>query len=222
MNSSTIQRIFNNPTIAQEINDIHVQIYKRLNEIGAHLPSPKDIVCSKTLTILDILCHPEGNGMPTIPSNILTNIQKELYAPKPVWKKFGVYNQIQCSIMAKMAELCQAAKTFGIDLDSEHAKEITLQQLGALAIKPSTALAIKYAWLYYKLDDFNLRLTEKFKQPFYGHVSCTTPVKNFFTRFFKIQNINTLLADEITFNIAHETNLDPIDINTAMWILGQN
>ena len=69
---------------------------------------------------------------------------------------------------------------------------------------------MKYVWLAYDIQ-----------KPYYGNAAFTSPVKKFFARNYGLTNPTQSTVNEVTFKLAHELDMDPLDVNTAMWILGK-
>ena len=206
---------FNNPSIQSKIQETYGAILRALEEARGRLYQE-----STPLSVTDILCLPDCGGLPNIGKDTMNRIQADFASDRnPEWKRHGrIYNQIQCAVMDKVWEFWRAATLYGLDLSITDPGPDFLQKLGAIAIKPSTTLAVKYAWLYFIQRDSGWNSDNGF----YGHVSSTTPVREYFRRNFGFSNVPLHDADRITFQIAAETGLDPVDVNTAMWLMGRN
>lgn len=210
---------YSRPGLQAEVAAIHTgfgdDLYDTVaNNLGIVDPD------NNPLSPLDILCHPCSRGFPSMDMATLCCVQAALGTDpvKPVrWNQFGAYNQVACGIMAKIHEFVFAANRFlKVDLTKVPSKH-TLQRLGQLANSASTCLAVKVMWIYY------VEYMEIVGSPtdwFLGNAAVTGPVKNYFAKFHAEPNISQYAATMVTNNIAAQLQMNPLWVNTAMWILG--
>jgi len=203
---------FTNPKMLWKVHSVHQDIYEMFMEISLRI--------NRALTPFDILMHPTANGTPTITADLLTTIRNDVIN-KDIHtiqlNSYGVYNKIQCAVMSKILEFVKAARAAGIDLDNTTPKPLDIQKLGGLAFHSSTALAIKHMWIYFVMPTG----TAASNAWYMGNVSVTSPVRHYFSRQLQMEGVDLFYANRVTFELAAELNMNPIDINTTMWILGQ-
>lgn len=205
---------FTNSAVNTDLFQIHTSITNTLSGIAARL-NPE----GHPLTIEQLCAHPQANGVPTINPQTWADIQKDLATAGPVdWSRHKCYNKIQCMVMVKMHEYLIMARAVG-GIDTAAVPTLHgLQKLGSLAIHSSTALAAKYMWLYYVR---HLQLTGRPTDWYYGNAAVTGPVKTYLARIYRLSSPALCEANRVTFELAAQTSCDPLDINTVMWIIGQ-
>jgi len=207
---SMLTRMFKRNSIIEAIEELHTGILKTFDDRAAHAGRAE-------LTPLDILCLPESNGIAKPDQATLNTVNQMMLTPGKLPKtmsQFGVYSMIQCTILDRNHRFIQSLLPEGWDLTKTLYNPHELQEISLLTCRSSAALSMKYCWLYF-------RRKQGYTERYYGNPSCSGPVKTFMLRHYGLTNPSQPQVNEITFAIAHEIDMDPLDVNSAMWLMEQ-
>ncbi len=128
------------------------------------------------------------------------------------WKIFGVYNDLEIKVMETRRSFVQDVNTSGNGeiLKDTDPKYGDLSKIGKLTSASSVLLAIKYFWIFkrYPLNKYNC------------FPANTGPVKKATKVLWGNEFKDMLEAKKIHDQLASELDMNVIDVNTALWIIG--
>jgi len=179
--------------------DIERQLRERMEAAGIKQPA-----------LADFFCFPEAKGFPYHTAHTVSKTKQWFALPSfKAWYTIGVYNKPQCGIMPWAAKTFRALEVmYGSSVLNKVPTPHELQEMSMFATKPSIALMFKYAWIYYGYEECGW---------FMGNHACTKPVRDYVKMCHggtQVGRINMLTAA-----IAEEIDMDPLRVNSAMWLM---
>lgn len=203
-------------SLARSFNSYREQVDKTHSDMRGQVEQIKTNL-GIDLTIRQVLYHPWANGMPTMDHLTYTKLRGLMLElrrnPKIQLNSLGDLNKIQIAVLEKMTKflnvLQAAEEDSGLDVSNPGQHHII--NIGRLAISSSSALMMKYCWIYWGDP----------KEEYYGRMPFTTPVKTYWDRNYGYRDPYQGDVDAVTHQVAAEIGWKAIDVNTAMWLMAQ-
>lgn len=188
----------------KEIEGVHNSIR---NSTLPHTPLWED-----TLRLIDCLADPNTGYREYENHDKIVEALLSGKARAPRWSDYGFKAGPECAMLeARFKFICNLEQEDYDLLQDADAKPSQVQALSLKAKTNGTALAFKYFWII-----------KGFPQPFRGMLSTTLPVKNSIKGLWgNIGGGGILPMSDFQHRLAHELDMNPNDLNTALWVLGQ-
>lgn len=211
-NPSTLARIFTRPGISSQISQVHSDIIKSQSTYYNSLSISDPL-------LLDALVCPVSRNL-NIVRLVHEKVKTMLMQDKePDFSVLGIYNMPEiCSVMLSRWRFVQALKAVGEqEILTRHPLKLQdLCDISRYAPSHTVLLAIKYYYLY--LSSVDERFTE---EKYLGLPAMTDPVKKACKILWGSEFRDMLQAKKFTTQLAQETGLNELQINTGLWLLGQ-
>lgn len=163
--------------------------------------------------LLDFMVSPVSRTLDITPKQHM-NIRTALTEPKmPDFSRFGIYDLPEVGVMKSrwtfLYNMSKLERT-GLMMNSKP-KYQDISDISFLSDSPTTLLAIKY----FALCRFE-------KSQYEGLPAMTTPARKACTFLFGNSFSNPSKAKTLHTQIATETGLTELEVNTALWVIGNN
>lgn len=195
-----VSAIFNSPEMRNEIQATHHSIRNQI--LGTSL-------MTDGFSVMDFLADPDTSFRRfEYHDKIKRAIVKE--KGTVTWTNYGFRAGPEISMLEARQNFISRLTAEDLEALKDPATHVTdIQRISLIATTSGVLLAFKYWWL----------CTET-KETFRGLLSSTRPVKKTLKALWGLDVRDALKLSDFQHRLAHELSMDPNELNTALWIIG--